>query len=253
MVDWYLNTALTGFRNAVNAAYPYRDKGSDGTIGDSAHSSRTSDHNADPDGSVDAWDMDVEVNGRGKPAKADVEALKAVFEAHPSSAYWIHNDQISFRSEGWKRRSYSYAGPDRNRHTQHVHWNTRSSHEGSTAPWIIITPEDEMLTPLQDQKLSDTHFTTTSAINNPTGAAGSVPLHVWAEWVTGTLKAMADSIAAGDDALAAKLDSIDAEADARAEAETQRDAELKALIEAFQAGDLTADEVVDALVARLSN
>lgn len=253
MVDWYLNRALSGFRSAVNAAYPFRDKGSDGTIGDSAHSSRTSDHNADPDGSVDAWDMDVEVNGRGKPARDDVELLKGVFEGHPSSSYWIHNDQISFRSEGWQRRSYAYAGPDRNRHTHHVHWNTRSSHEDSTAPWVIPSQEDDMLTPQQDQKLTDTHYTTTSAINNPTGAGGSVPLHVWAEWVTGTLKALAESVAAGDNALASKLDNIDAEADARAEAEVQRDADLKALVEAFQAGDLTADEVVDALVARLSD
>lgn len=253
MADWYLNRALTNFREAVNEAYSARDKGSDGTIGDAAHQSSSSDHNPDSDGSVDAWDMDVEVNGKGKAYAADVEDLKTVFEAHESSGYWIHNDQIARRVDSWRRRPYREFNddPGRNKHIHHVHWNTRASHEGSNRPWII--QEDDMLTPQQDQKLSDTHFTTTSAINNPTGAEGSVPLHVWAEWVTGTLKALAVSVAAGDDALAAKLDSIDAEADARAEAEVQRDAELKALVEAFEAGDLTADEVVDALSARLSN
>lgn len=247
---WYLNRALSNFRSAVNDAYPLRDKESDGTIGDEAHQSGSSDHNPDSDGSVDAWDMDVEVNGKGKAFKADVEHLKGVFEAHPSSSYWIHNDQIAKRSEGWVRKSYAYAGPSRNRHTQHVHWNTRSSHETSTTPWII--QEDEVLTPQQDQKLSDTHFTVTSAINNPTGEPGSVPLHVWAEWLTGTLKALAETMAANDDELAAKLDEIDNEATARATMEITRDAELKALVEAFQAGDLTADEVVDALSARLA-
>jgi hypothetical protein len=132
MTTWYLNRALSGFREAVNARWPRRDKSSDGTIGDAAHAARSSDHNPDPDGSVDAWDMDVD--------GVDVELLKQVFEDHESAAYWIHNDQIAFRVEGWRRKSYAYAGPGRNRHTKHVHWNTRSSYEASTKPWIIPTP-----------------------------------------------------------------------------------------------------------------
>lgn len=139
---WRLNTALTNFRNAVNAAYPNRDKGSDGTIGDPAHAARSSDHNPDGDGTVDAWDMDTDL--RSADDAAAIAELKRVFEAHPSSKYWIYNDQISFRDEGWRARSYAYAGPNRNRHTQHVHWNSRESHEDSPAPWILeddMTPE----------------------------------------------------------------------------------------------------------------
>lgn len=144
-MNWFLNTALTNFRKAVNTRWPNRDKASDGTIGDTAHASRTSDHNPDPDGSVDAWDMDVD--------GVDVELLKQVFQAHESSAYWIHNDQIARRSSGWRRESYAYAGPDRNRHTKHVHWNTRSTHEDSTKPWVIPAPPAPPAAEEDDMKL----------------------------------------------------------------------------------------------------
>lgn len=137
---WYLNPALTRYREAVNAAYPRRDKGTDGTIGDEHHKP-PSDHLEDADGSVDAWDMDVEVNGKGQPYAADVEHLKKVFERHEASRYWIHNGQIATRSNGWRREAYS--GP--NPHTAHVHWNTRESHENSTQPWEVdmaLTADD---------------------------------------------------------------------------------------------------------------
>ncbi len=242
---WYLNRALTGFRTAVNAAYPARDKASDGTIGDEAHQSGSSDHNPDGDGSVDAWDMDV--NLRSGNDAATIAALKDIFEAHPSSKYWIHNDTICFREEGWRPRSYAYAGPNRNKHTQHVHWNTRESYEDSTAPWNV---EDDM-TPEQAKQLADVKFTTTVGINNPAGT-GSVPLHVWCEWMTGTVKAVADSLSRGNAVLAAKLKEIDDEATERAAAEEQRDADLRALVAQAQSGELSAEEVVNQLAARLA-
>jgi len=136
MADWYLNRALTNFRSAVNARYPNRDKASDGTVGDDAHQATSSDHNPDPAGepdagSVDAWDMDVDLRS-GNDAAA-IERLKAVFQAHESSRYWIHNRQIASRSTGWRRDPYT--GP--NPHERHVHWNTRESHEASTVPWLL--------------------------------------------------------------------------------------------------------------------
>lgn len=163
-----LNTALTGFRNAVNNAYPDRDKASDGTIGDANHMVTTSDHNPDTDGTVDAWDMDVEVNGVGKPFKTDIEHLKEVFELHESSRYWIHNREIASRSTGWKRQPYTGANP----HDKHVHWNTRESHEDSTAPWVIGGPvTDVALTEAQNGALrvawQDAHCAITGAVKTP--------------------------------------------------------------------------------------
>jgi hypothetical protein len=132
-VGWYLNNALTTYREEVNAAYPHRDQGSDGTVGDEAHQSGSSDHNPDSDGSVDAWDMDVEVNGKGAAWADDVEHLKAVFQAHPAAQYWIHDREIANRDYGWDRRYYDGSNP----HDKHVHWNSRSSHEDSTQPWGV--------------------------------------------------------------------------------------------------------------------
>jgi len=190
MPDWYLNPALTRFRAAVNARYgARRDLESDGTIGDTAHSARTSDHNPDPDGSVDAWDMDVDVNGRGQPYAADVEALKRVFQSHESSSYWIHNDQIARRANGWRRESYAYAGPSRNRHEKHVHWNTRQSHETSTAPWIL---EDDM-TPKQLEE----HNANTWQIRNVPGPDGKRYI------LTGAMGLMVQRLAALEKTVAA--------------------------------------------------
>jgi len=139
-VAWYLNPALTTMRAEVNARYPNRDRDSDGTIGDEAHQGTSSDHNPDGDGSVDAWDMDVEVNGRGKAYATDVEWLKGRFERHPSARYWIHDRTIASRSDGWRRRPYTGANP----HDKHVHWNTREAYEDSTAPWGIREQEDDV-------------------------------------------------------------------------------------------------------------
>jgi hypothetical protein len=138
---WHLNRALSNFRAMVNARYPRRDRSSDGTIGDPDHQARSSDHNPDGDGSVDAWDMDVELHGPGRPYAADVEALKAVFEAHPAAGYWIHNRVIASRDVGnWRRRPYDGDNP----HDKHVHWNTRQTHENSQTPWPIEPPEGDV-------------------------------------------------------------------------------------------------------------
>ncbi|MGC5331002.1 hypothetical protein [Micromonospora sp. DT62] len=129
---WYLNRALSNFRNEVNSRWPNRDKTSDGTIGDKAHQNTNSDHNPDSDGSVDAWDMDVD--------GVDVWACISAAIAHEATQYIIYNRRITSRNKpGGLGAWHPYTGA--NPHDKHVHFNTRSSHENSTKGWF---PEEDM-------------------------------------------------------------------------------------------------------------
>lgn len=148
MSTWYLNPALTNFRREVNARWPNRDKASDGTIGDAAHQATNSDHNPDSDGSVDAWDMDVD--------GVDVQACINAALKHESIQYVIYNRRITSRTWGlgvW--RDYDGRSP----HTEHVHFNTRSSYENSKKPWF---PEEDVLTnddkPIISKAVHDTYI-----------------------------------------------------------------------------------------------
>jgi hypothetical protein len=193
----YLNKALTGFRIAVNAMWPDRDKTTDGWLGDADHQTRASEHNPDEDGSVDAWDMDTD--------GPDVALCKRVFQAHESSHLWIHNRQIARRATNWEPEPYD--GP--NPHDKHVHWQTRPSFESSAAPWIL---EEDDLDQKQIDQLAAVHWAVTAL---PGEGDERIPLQVWAGRIRERL-----------DLLEAKID--------------------RAL-----AGGVTAQAIVDDLVARL--
>lgn len=107
---WHLAPALEQLRAEVNKKWPNRSKASDGTIGDASHSARTSDHNPNSRGSVNA--MDITVSG------IDKGTLIAVAKRHPSVRYIISDRKIMNRDIGnFRARAYSGSNP----HTKHVH------------------------------------------------------------------------------------------------------------------------------------
>jgi hypothetical protein len=114
-MTWYLAPSLSILRAEVNVRWPERDTRSDGTIGDAAHQSTTSDHNPNSRGSVNAWDMDVD--------GVSPETVKRAFERHPWAHYWIHDERIADADNDWRPLYYGGSNP----HRAHVHFSIRQN------------------------------------------------------------------------------------------------------------------------------
>jgi hypothetical protein len=133
------------FVTELNRAYPHRGTASDGSLASSEHSAAnpTSDHEhgtkTPGDRDVDAVDItDALVPGDDAASKRAMYGdVIPRFQARKRARYWIHDDMICFRSEGWEPRSYEYAGPGRNRHTKHCHfnWEEDSASHNDTTPY----------------------------------------------------------------------------------------------------------------------
>lgn len=125
-MSWHLAPALDQLRAEVNALWPNRSKASDGTIGDAAHSARTSDHNPNARRSVNA--MDITASG------IDTTKLINAAKKHPSVRYIIFRGKIMNRDIGnFRARPYGGSNP----HNAHVHISIYQSAtaENRTQSW----------------------------------------------------------------------------------------------------------------------
>lgn len=137
---WRVARSLDTLLGQINGAAPSRSKISDGSIGDTAHSARTSDHNPDSRGIVHARDYTHD------PARgADMHAIAASLTASADSRikYLIWNRRITSWSGG-RLGWVSYSGT--NDHTKHMHVSVTTAGEDDTRPWSIGTQplEDEV-------------------------------------------------------------------------------------------------------------
>jgi hypothetical protein len=128
---WTLSKGLDKLRQKINAAYPNRSKISDGTIGDTAHSNRPSDHNPNNRGIVCAWDVTHDpANGM------DCNQLAAQLEKSkdPRIDYIIWRRKImSSTVSPWKWRFYGGSNP----HNKHLHISIKDALASNEREWNL--------------------------------------------------------------------------------------------------------------------
>ena len=144
-MTWVLDKGLAKLRDQVDAAWPDRDKSSDGTIGNAAHAAGVSDHNPEhpapkgnPDYQVDAMDITHDP-AHGADMQAVFDALRESRDQRIS--YLIHNGHIMDGDGGlgrpgnqpWVVRKYTGSNP----HTHHLHVSVGDDHHDETQDWAI--------------------------------------------------------------------------------------------------------------------
>lgn len=129
----------------------------DGTLGDLAHSNRTSDHNPDENGIVRALDFYEDQPGRVDQV---AEALRTARD--PRLKYFIHDDRMFSSYATAQRQAWEwgpYTGP--NPHTTHGHLSVvADSRADQDQPWPMPgqTQEDPMaLTPSEENTAKALH------------------------------------------------------------------------------------------------
>jgi len=130
---WRLAKSLETLRSQINAKYPDRDKSSDGTVGDTAHSARESDHNPTKAGFVLALDITHDPKS-GCDAGKIADALRV--SRDPRTKYIISNSRIASDIDDWDWRKYN----GKNKHTKHFHISVKPEKAAydSTAPWKAL-------------------------------------------------------------------------------------------------------------------
>lgn len=114
---WRNSKATAKLLAQVNALAPGRDKSWDGTIGDTAHAKRKSDHNPNAAGVVCAIDITHDPK-HGVDGEALANALRT--SGDPRVNYVIFNKRIAGAGKGWNWRKYTGAP-----HDHHVHLSVK--------------------------------------------------------------------------------------------------------------------------------
>jgi hypothetical protein len=164
MSDWILVPCLVALRAEFNAVSPSRDRGADGSIGDSSHTSSSDhtpdedsdvlrDHDADHKNEVHALDIDSSGPWPGGAAWFDA-AVKGIVDRHRRGEddrlqYAIWNRKIASRSYGWVWRTYTGTADP---HTNHVHFSARytTTQEQDTSRWLPTAGDDMSVQDVRD-------------------------------------------------------------------------------------------------------
>jgi hypothetical protein len=154
-----LCASLTQLGAEVDAAYPDRDKASDGWIADANHPS-TSDHQPDADGVVHAIDIDENLSpelgslallGEHLRSTRDPRMLYAIYEGRILRSY--PKPELNLLAWEWG----AYTGTDPHSGHMHISANRDLAEDGST--WgvtrEVLSGVEETLTAADKQWISD--------------------------------------------------------------------------------------------------
>lgn len=136
-----------------NQIAPSRDKATDGWIGDSAHRSRSSDHNPDETGATPDEDSDsidevhaIDVDDGLRASFTMEQVVQYIIgECRKSGTsgkdkgrlkYIIYNKRIWSASNGWGQKSYTGDNP----HTEHAHFSAEydSKYSNDRSTWGLV-------------------------------------------------------------------------------------------------------------------
>ena len=136
-MTWRVGKALLGLREQINEKFPARSKAADGTIGDAAHASRSSDHNPwvkDGDTGI-VTGMDITHDPiHGLDSEHFAECLRT--SRDPRLKYVISNRKIaSFDHDNFAWRPYN----GKNAHNHHCHISVKpdKAHYDDVQLWSL--------------------------------------------------------------------------------------------------------------------
>jgi hypothetical protein len=145
MKPWLCAAGIT-LRDSINAAYPERDKRSDGWVADARHlAGGVSDHIADKaTGVVRAIDVDRDLHGLPKPDEmpylADQLRLLAKSKRDGGRiAYIIFDGFIASSKKSWAWRKY--VGANQHNHHMHISFTSKGDKDGSVFNIPLLTGE----------------------------------------------------------------------------------------------------------------
>jgi hypothetical protein len=149
MANWILVPCLVTLRDEFNRLAPDRDKKSDGSVGDTSHAAKPSDHNPDETGNTPTEDSDrrnevhaIDVDDQLRKSGWTMDrCLDIIIDRHRDGRddrlqNVIYNRRIWSRSWGWTARPYTGT----NAHTEHAHFSARytTAQESDTSPWGLL-------------------------------------------------------------------------------------------------------------------
>lgn len=158
-MSWRVAHSLNDLAGEVNARWPERARVSDGTLGDTAHAARKSDHNPDAGGVVRArditeWDPGTPRDESDDVAEVIAETIRRRKDPRVKYVIWRGHMFSSYATSARKAWEWgTYTGP--NGHFQHVHVSVQPGATGDVAgPWGIHPTTPTPRPPVSEEELT---------------------------------------------------------------------------------------------------